>query len=121
MQNNPGEEIPPAGMSEDCLSLSIWTPQASLSHRLPVMAWIHGGGFTTGSGASPVYNGERLAREQGVIVVTLQYRLGMFGMLVRPEFEAEYGASGGMNFLHDQIGALSWIQKHIAAFGEGNK
>jgi para-nitrobenzyl esterase len=117
---------PPAGLiysfklppqSEDCLYLNIWTPAKLSSDRLPVMFWIHGGGFTAGSGSEPQYEGEALSRK-GVIVVTINYRLGVFGFLWHPELTSEspHHTSGNYAFL-DQIAALQWVQRNIAAFG----
>jgi len=113
-----GKELGP--LSEDCLYLNVWTPALFVnrrSDRLPVMVWIHGGGHTTGSGASPFYDGELLARE-GVAVVTINYRLGPFGYLAHPLLskESEHGVSGNYGLL-DQIAALKWVQRNIAAFG----
>jgi para-nitrobenzyl esterase len=110
----PGEK-PPA-VSEDCLYLNIWTPAQAEGH-LPVMVWIHGGGYTNGSASMPLYWGERLA-QRGVIVVTVAYRLGPLGFLAHPDLTAEspHQSSGNYGLL-DQIAALKWIQKNIAAFG----
>lgn len=104
-------------LSEDCLYLNVWTPARSPADRLPVMVWLHGGGHTTGSGASPYYDGERLARE-GVVLVTINYRLGPFGYLAHPLLsrESERQVSGNYGLL-DQIAALQWVQRNIAAFG----
>ena len=104
-------------MSEDCLYLNVWTPAKSADDRLPVMVWIYGGGFKTGSGSEPWYNGAHLARK-GVIVVTVNYRLDVFGFLSHPELTAESNnhASGNYGLL-DQIAALGWVKRNIAAFG----
>ncbi len=110
----PGETPPPT--SEDCLYLNIWAP-ASHHKRLPVMVWIHGGGFTSGTAAMPLYWGDRLARK-GIIVVTIAYRLGPFGFLVHPELRRESPHHTSGNYGHlDQIAALKWIQRNISAFG----
>ncbi|MBM4037291.1 MAG: carboxylesterase family protein [Planctomycetes bacterium] len=103
--------------SEDCLYLNVWTPAKGPKDRLPVMVWLHGGGHTTGSGASQFYDGERLARE-GVVLVTINYRLGPFGYLAHPLLskESEHKVSGNYGLL-DQIAALAWVQRNIAAFG----
>lgn len=103
--------------SEDCLYLNVWTAARSAGDRLPVMFWIHGGGFTTGSGAMASYDGTALAR-QGVVVVTINYRLGPFGYLAHPLLsrESPQGVSGNYGHL-DQIAALHWVRKNIAAFG----
>ena len=107
---------PPVPTSEDCLSLNVWTAAAPDAGR-PVMVWIHGGALTRGSGANPVYDGTNLARK-GVVVVTLNYRLGPFGFLAHPELsaESEHGSSGNYGVL-DQIAALRWVQDSIASFG----
>lgn len=106
-----------AGQSEDCLYLNVWTPAKAQAERLPVMVWIHGGGCTTGAGSLPIYDGTRLAR-QGVVVVTINYRLGPLGFLAHPGLSAEspQGVSGNYGFL-DQIAALYWVRNNIAAFG----
>lgn len=105
------------GLSEDCLYLNIWTPAKSAKDRLPVMVWIHGGGFTRGFSGTSSYNGEALARK-GAIIVTINYRLGIFGFFAHPELTAESGHHASGNYaLLDQIAALQWVQKNIAAFG----
>jgi para-nitrobenzyl esterase len=103
--------------SEDCLYLNVWTPAKKPDQKLPVMVWIHGGGYIAGSGSSQVYDGQELAR-QGVIVVTINYRLGPFGFLAHPLLskESEHGVSGNYGLL-DQIAALEWVKRNIAAFG----
>ncbi len=111
----PGE-TPPA-TSEDCLYLNIWTPANQARDRLPVMVWIHGGGYTNGSASMPLYWGDALAR-RGVVVVTIAYRLGPLGFLALPELTAESGRGTSGNYgLLDQIAALEWIQRNITAFG----
>jgi len=106
-----------APQSEDCLYLNIWTPGGARAAALPVMVWIHGGAFANGMGSSPTYAGERLARE-GVIVVTLNYRLGVFGFLAHPALtaESEHKSSGNYG-LEDQLFALKWVAANIAKFG----
>jgi len=101
--------------SEDCLYLNVWAPAGA--KKLPVMVWIHGGGFFGGSGSQAGTDGTRLTR-QGVIVVTLNYRLGVLGFFAHPELSAESPAkaSGNQGIL-DQIAALRWIKRNIAAFG----
>ncbi|MBN2026561.1 MAG: carboxylesterase family protein [Actinobacteria bacterium] len=103
--------------SEDCLYLNVWTPAESPEEGLPVMVWIHGGGFTTGAGNIPIYNGRNLA-EQGVVVVNFNYRLGPFGFLALPELsqESPNGVSGNYGML-DQIAALEWVRDNINVFG----
>jgi para-nitrobenzyl esterase len=104
-------------VSEDCLYLNVWTPAKSAAERLPVMVYIHGGGFAVSSGIEKWFNGERLA-EKGVVLVTINYRLGVFGFLAHPELtkESEHHASGSYGML-DQIYALKWVQRNIGAFG----
>jgi para-nitrobenzyl esterase len=97
--------------SEDCLTLNVWTPLQE-GAGLPVMVWIHGGAFTGGAGSDPMFDGERLMRH-GVIVVTLNYRLGVFGFLAPPDA----GAASANFGLRDQIEALHWVQRNIARFG----
>ena len=102
--------------SEDCLSLNIWT-FTTADQRLPVMVWIHGGGFQAGAGAEPRHDGEAFARK-GVVLVTFNYRLGVFGFLAHPDLTKESGHSASGNYgLLDQIAALRWVQANIAAFG----
>lgn len=117
-----GGAFPPHGgdrsattMSEDCLYLNIYTAAKSAGDKRPVMVWIHGGAFTSGAGA--IYEGEELARK-GVVVVTINYRLGVFGFFAHPELAKESGHHSSGNYaLLDQIAALKWVQKNIAAFG----
>ena len=103
--------------SEDCLTLNVWTPAKRQSERLPVLVWIHGGGFQFGSGRWPAYEGTALAR-LGVVLVTLNYRLNIFGFFSHPDLakESPKGASGNYGLL-DQIAALKWVKSNIAAFG----
>ncbi len=105
------------GPSEDCLYLNVWTPAKSAKQKLPVMVWIHGGGFQAGAGSEPRQDGENLARK-GVVVVNVNYRMGVFGFLAHPELtkESGHGSSGNYAFL-DQVAALEWVQHNIAAFG----
>ena len=107
----------PQPLSEDCLYLNIWTAAKSAQDRRPVMVWIHGGALTRGAGSLDVYNGEELAKK-GVVVVTTNYRLGIFGFLAHPDLTKESGhnASGDYGLL-DQIAAVEWVKKNIAAFG----
>jgi para-nitrobenzyl esterase len=107
----------PPKMSEDCLFLNVWTAAPSASDRRPVMLWIHPGGYQTGSGSTPGYDGEALAKK-GVVLVTINYRLGVFGFFSHPDLtkESEHHASGNYALM-DQAAALQWVQKNIAAFG----
>jgi para-nitrobenzyl esterase len=103
--------------SEDCLYLNIWTPAKSANDKLPVMVWIHGGGFSMGAPLEPTYYGEKLTRK-GVIYVSVAYRLGHLGFLAHPELSAESPNKVSGNYgLLDQIAALKWIQRNISAFG----
>ena len=107
----------PRPASEDCLNLNIWTPATQASDRLPVMVWIHGGGFQAGAGAEPRHDGDALARK-GVVLVTINYRLGVFGFFSHPELTRESGRNASGNYgLLDQIAALRWVRDNIAAFG----
>lgn len=112
----PDMVFPDAGGSEDCLFLNVFAPAArTASTRLPVMVWIHGGGFRAGSAAEPRSDGGALPRE-GVVLVTLNYRLGPLGFLTLPELTAERGASGNYGLM-DMVAALRWVRANIAAFG----
>jgi para-nitrobenzyl esterase len=107
-----GEEL--GKTSEDCLYLNVYTP-VKPAHKLPVMVWIHGGGFTLGSGDG--YNGEALAR-LGAVVVTINYRLGVFGFFAHPQLTKESGHNSSGNYgLLDQISALQWVKRNAGAFG----
>ncbi len=111
----PGEKPPVT--SEDCLYLNIWTPAKGANDRLPVIVWIHGGGYTNGSASMPLYWGDRLA-QRGVVVVTIAYRLGPLGFLAHVDLTAESAHKSSGNYgLLDQIAALEWIQRNVAAFG----
>lgn len=109
------------GMSEDCLTLNIWTGARPESTGRPVLVWIYPGGFLTGSGSDALFDGEGLARK-GIVVVTFNYRLGALGFLSTPELSAEGGhesghrASGNYGLL-DDIAVLQWVRRNIAAFG----
>ncbi len=103
--------------SEDCLYLNVWTPQIKSGEKLPVMVWIHGGGFNFGSSAMPEYDGKNMAGK-GVVVVSLNYRLGPLGFLAHPDLskESRTGTSGNYGLL-DQIAALKWVRENISSFG----
>ncbi len=107
----------PQPQSEDCLYLNVWTGAEGAAEKRPVMVWIHGGALTRGAASIPVYDGEALARK-GVVLVTINYRLGPFGYLAHPALssESEQGSSGNYGVL-DQIAALRWVQRNIAALG----
>lgn len=106
-----------APMREDCLFLNVWAPAKPPKGGAPVMFWIHGGSFTAGSGAQAIYDGARLA-ERGVVVVTINYRLGRFGFFAHPALTAEAGNEATGNWgMMDMLAALKWVQRNIAAFG----
>ncbi len=108
---------PPAGKSEDCLYLNVWTPAQTENEKLPVLVWIYGGGFSFGSTAEPVCTGEHLAKK-GVIVVSIAYRVGKLGFLAHPELSRENPNNVSGNYgLLDQIAGLQWVQNNIEAFG----
>jgi para-nitrobenzyl esterase len=109
------EYLPSGAMSEDCLALNVWTPAQGARARLPVMVWIHGGGFLGGSGSVPIYDGRALAA-RGIVVVTINYRVGVLGFLAHPWLTAEAGASGNYGLM-DQVAALRWVRRNIALFG----
>jgi para-nitrobenzyl esterase len=104
-------------MDEDCLYLNVWTPASRQEDRLPVMVWIYGGGYQYGSASEIQYGGASLAKK-GVVVVTVNYRVGTFGFLSHPQLAAEspQGSTGHCGIL-DNIAALEWVQRNIAAFG----
>jgi len=106
-----------AGMSEDCLYLNVWTPAKSPNEKLPVLVYFYGGGFMAGDGSEARYDGEKMA-EEGIVALTVNYRLGVFGFLAHPELtkESPYNSSGNYA-LFDQNAALKWVQENIAAFG----
>lgn len=104
-------------VGEDCLYLNLWTPAESADEKVPVLVWIYGGGFSFGSSSIPVHNGEYLARK-GVVLVSINYRVGPLGFLAHPELSAEspHRVSGNYG-LQDMIAGLQWVQENIAAFG----
>jgi para-nitrobenzyl esterase len=124
MQSQPGSRLPwteefmtqgPVG--EDCLFLNVWTPARTPNDRLPVMFWIYGGGFNEGSSSVAVYDGAALARK-GVVVVTVNYRVGPLGFLTHPELTKESPEKSSGNYgILDQIAALRWVSRNIGAFG----
>ena len=105
------------GMSEDCLYLNVWTPAQSKKELLPVLVYVFGGGFQNGDGSEPRYDGESMARK-GMVAVSLNYRTNIFGFFSHPELtkESPHHASGNYGLL-DQVAALEWVKKNIAAFG----
>lgn len=106
-----------AGLSEDCLYLNVWTPAKHDTKGLPVLVYFFGGGFVAGDGSEPRYDGASMAKK-GIVTVTINYRLNIFGFFAHPELskEASYKGSGNYGLL-DQNAALKWVQKNIAAFG----
>ena len=124
MQSQTGSRLPwteefltQGPIGEDCLYLNVWTTAKNAAAKQPVMFWIYGGAFAEGSGAIAVYDGAELAKK-GVVVVTANYRVGPLGFFAHPELtrESEHSSSGNYGLL-DQIAALRWVQKNIAAFG----
>ena len=105
------------GMSEDCLYLNVWTPKETSEEKLPVLVYFYGGGFVAGDASEPRYDGETMAKK-GMVVVTVNYRLNIFGFMAHPELseEASYNASGNYGLL-DQQKSLEWVKANIAAFG----
>jgi para-nitrobenzyl esterase len=119
MPNLPGvRPTPPAPLSEDCLYLNVWRPQTTpRGEKLPVIVWIHGGAFVNGGSSDPVTWGNALARRD-LVVVTFNYRLGRLGFFAHPELTAEHPEDGRGNYgLMDQVAALKWVRRNIAAFG----
>lgn len=115
-ENSPYySKLGPVG--EDCLYLNVWTAAKTAKEKRPVMVWIHGGGYTRGSGSTPTYDGGMLA-EKGAVVVTVNYRLGIFGFFAHPELtkESDVHSSGNYGLL-DMVAALQWVHENIAAFG----
>jgi para-nitrobenzyl esterase len=120
MQLPAPSEAAPGGTttpSEDCLYLNVWTPAGSHGKHLPVMVWIYGGGFLNGGASPAVYDGTSFA-QRGVVLVTFNYRLGRFGFFAHPALTAEQSSNllGNYGYM-DQIAALKWVQRNIAAFG----
>jgi len=111
--NSQGNTAP---VSEDCLYLNVWTPAKSAHERLPVIVWIHGGGYVGGSTSIGMYDGSGYARK-GVVLVSLAYRLGPYGFLAHPDLSRESGHGSGTYGIQDLIVGLKWVQKNIANFG----
>lgn len=110
-------DSPEEPTSEDCLYLNVWRPAVAVVRPLPVLVWIYGGGLESGSGSTPLYHGDVLAKH-GVIVVTFNYRLGVLGFLTHPGLTAESSSHTSGNYgLLDQVAALQWVQRNIASFG----
>ena len=110
-------EIEPLSSSEDCLYLNVWAPTWPAQESLPVMVWLHGGSNALGSGSQSTYDGTSLAAH-GVILVTINYRLGVLGFFSHPELTAEspHHSTGNYGLL-DQLAALEWVKENIARFG----
>lgn len=105
------------GTSENCLYLNVWAPAQKGKSLLPVLVYFYGGGFVAGDGSEPRYDGESMA-QKGIVTITVNYRLGVFGFFSHPELSKESGKRGSGNYgLLDQAAALQWVQKNIAAFG----
>lgn len=102
--------------NEDCLYLNVWSPAKSASEKLPVLVWIYGGGFINGTTSDRTYDGAKLAKK-GVILVSINYRLGVMGYLAHPELSKESGKGSGCYGIMDQIAGLQWIKDNIAQFG----
>jgi para-nitrobenzyl esterase len=110
-------EQPPVKSSEDCLYLDVWLPEWPVKRALPVMVWLHGGSNIVGSGTQSTYGGDSLT-QHGVLLVTLNYRLGVMGFFSHPELTAESAHHGSGNYgLLDQLAALNWVKQNIAQFG----
>lgn len=125
MQNSPvpfgpwSEEylIPKEPISEDCLYLNVWTGAASAKEKRPVIVWIYGGGFMSGGTGVPVYDGVAMAKK-GILFVSVNYRVGIFGFFAHPDLTKESGHNASGNYgLMDQIAGLKWVKKNIASFG----
>lgn len=115
----PAEMIPTdprEAQSEDCLMLNIWTPTAGAGERRPVMVWLHGGGFASGSGSYSIYSGQELARKHDVVAITVNHRLNIFGFLHLAQFGGKWAAASNAGIL-DVVAALEWVRDNIAAFG----
>jgi para-nitrobenzyl esterase len=109
-------QAPGVSLSEDCLYLDVWTPAKTPRERLPVIAWIYGGGFTGGMTSAPLYDGARFA-SRGVVFVSIAYRVGALGFLATAELSRESGQGSGNYGLLDQIAGLKWIRANIAKLG----
>jgi para-nitrobenzyl esterase len=105
-----------APVSEDCLYLNVWTPARSAGEKIPVIVWIHGGGFVGGSTSIGMYDGSGYARK-GVVLVSLAYRLGPYGFMAHPELSRESGHGSGTYGIQDLIAGLQWVKANVAAFG----
>lgn len=112
-----GYLIPKEPISEDCLYLNVWSGAKSNKEKRPVLVWIYGGGFTSGGSGCAIYDGEAMAK-QGIVFVSINYRVGIFGFFAHPELTRESGHNASGNYgLMDQAAALQWVKNNIAAFG----
>ncbi|MDQ6902995.1 MAG: carboxylesterase family protein, partial [Bacteroidota bacterium] len=109
--------IPKEPINEDCLYLNVWTAAKSAEEKRPVIIWIYGGGFSSGGTGCPIYDGEAMAKK-GIVFVSVNYRVGIFGFFAHPQLTKESGHNASGNYgLMDQIAGLEWVRKNIAAFG----
>ncbi|MDP4214520.1 MAG: carboxylesterase family protein, partial [Bacteroidota bacterium] len=109
--------IPKEPISEDCLYLNLWTGARSAKEKRPVIVWIYGGGFSSGGAGVPVYDGEAMAKK-GIVFVSINYRVGVFGFYSHPDLTKESGRNASGNYgLMDQIAGIQWVKKNIASFG----
>jgi para-nitrobenzyl esterase len=111
--NSMGNTAP---VSEDCLYLNVWTPAKNKGEKLPVIFWVHGGGFSGGSTSTPMYDGTGFAKK-GVILISGAYRLGPFGFLAHPELSRESGKGSGSYGMQDMIAGLEWVKENVSRFG----
>ena len=111
--NSMGNTAP---VSEDCLYLNVWSPAKKTDEKMPVLFWIHGGGYVGGSTSTPMYDGTGFAKK-GVVMVSVAYRLGPFGFLADPELSRESGHGSGTYGIQDMIAGLKWVEENIARFG----
>jgi len=112
-ENSQGNTAP---VSEDCLYLNVWTPAKKAGEKIPVLVWIHGGGFSGGSTSIPMYDGAGFAKK-GVVFVSIAYRVGPFGFLAHPELSRESGHGSGDYGMADMIAGLQWVKRNITRFG----
>lgn len=105
-----------APVSEDCLYLDVWTPAKKTNENIPVIFWVHGGGYSGGSTSTPMYDGTGFAKK-GVVMVSVAYRLGPFGFLAHPELSSESNKGSGTYGIQDMIAGLKWVKKNITSFG----
>ena len=103
-------------VSEDCLYLNVWTAAKTAGEKRPVMVWIHGGAFVGGMTGTPMFDGTKFA-QKGVVLVSIAYRLGVFGFMAHPELSRESGKGSGTYGIQDMIAGLQWVKNNIAQFG----